>query len=656
MKLLRKTAINFIYLLSFLVFLSINSVFAQETQSLNDWGLRKWQLECDESCVKNQLDQNTLQRIKDDLQKSAEWLNNLGFPAPTLELKSASKDKSETHFYEATITINGKVHGEYDIDTKELKIDTNYLNLRTDANGVASHEIFHAIQASYKNLPALFHNSNGYQWIEEGTADAVAVAWIGRKRPLKTLPKGEFNLPLNKPDDHYATSSFWYEVGQFYSSYPDTRIQYLDKLLKSISESKMFGLESVDQFFKTSLGDSRGLYELYPWFIAKHPLDHFYNIDIDKVAFSFPGGEKEVTKTISRKVRQVASDPIYLNVSVPKDFHGSLRVEILDSTDDLHLIVDRERFDSAKFDNRRNIAEFAISSAKRESPISQHINKADKQLFIRVSNIAKDITQTKDNLSYKLKLTLTPESECGKPRLSGLEMIGAPSLNENDMPPGKGVMRIGGSVSGTGVVCSDVVTGVPSLQSGVGGAVFGLGNNSPSFQLYTPGINTIDIRGTPWPYHGGVGNWKPDSRFDVSVIILDAKWEDLEEGKTYPADVKIQYMHWIGQLTETTSEGIPIRYLTGSKTQNWPTHQSRNATVKILSKRPSSDIGGGTNILVELVSKNKYRSGTFTRSNHVVKNRDDGVVYSVEESHENLDTIILYAKVDIHCISRHCKD
>lgn len=616
-----------------------NDVLAQSNRLY--WNHSEWIVVCDTTCKGTvyENDQKTLDKITSEFEKASSWLRDLKFPGPLVNSSGPN--------YLAVANIDEEAHGVYDTETFRINIDPNYLNKRSKARATHAHEIFHAIQAGYKNLQLddLITNES-FDWIFEGTADAVALAWIAENRTLenmskvKNVPSAEFHIPLHNPESPYNTALFWYDAGLKFNSYPSQQIKYLDELLSAFKETEMNGLESVDHFFRKKLGEDKGLYDVYPWFIARHLKHHIFDGGLEEASFSFPGGEKEVTKTLSRKVRQIATDPINLKVNVPEGFFGSLRIEILDSFDDLHLIVDEGRYDSHKRDDKRNVADFSVSY--------------DEEYFIRVSNIAKNAIDTKDNVSYKLKLTLTPETSCGKPRLSMLEMVGAEGLNENGMPPGKGVMRVSGSIYGTGEVCSDVVTGVPSFQSGAAG-IFSLGNNV-SFQLYTPGTNTIKIRGVDWPYHGGVGGWLPDSRYEIGVRLPDIKWEDIKEGETYPADVRIQYMHWQGELTETTSEGIPIRYLTGTKTQSWPTYSTHNGSVKIIRKRPSSDVNGGTNILVELVANNKYGKGTFTKSNLSVKTRSDGYIYSVEEGHESLDTIILYSKIDIHCISHKCRD
>ena len=625
-------------LLLLILLFSGNYVYAED----DDWPSHQWQLNCQQSCKNAKTSSAKLKEMTSELKEIGKWLERLGFVAPKLKAKNPYK-------VEVVVIVRedgSDELGSYVTEKEFLSLSPLYLEQNDSSRGTAAHEFFHSIYYNYDAVKTFIskHGESG-DWLTEGSAEAVGIAWLEKKKLPNNPENGDFDYPLHMPTSQefkYSRGLFFYDMGRHFLQYRQSQIEYLHHMFSAFrpSNSKLNGLNAVDSYFISSSTNNKGLYEHYPSFIARYSSEALFKDAIDDISISFPGGEKEITKTVSRKVRQVASDPINLSVDIPEGFFGSLRIEILDSFDDLHLIVDEGRYDSHKRNDKRNVADFSVSY--------------DEEYFIRVSNIAKNAIDTKDNVSYKLKLTLTPETSCGKPRLSMLEMVGAEGLNENGMPPGKGVMRVSGSIYGTGEVCSDVVTGVPSFQSGAAG-IFSLGNNV-SFQLYTPGTNTIKIRGVDWPYHGGVGGWLPDSRYEIGVRLPDIKWEDIKEGETYPADVRIQYMHWQGELTETTSEGIPIRYLTGTKTQSWPTYNTHNGSVKIIRKRPSSDVNGGTNILVELVVNNKYGKGTFTKSNLSVKTRSDGYIYSVEEGHESLDTIILYSKIDIHCISHKCRD
>jgi len=577
------------------------------------------------------VESQTLYDIARDLENSSKWLKQTGFPAPVL--------KSLTRYYEAIVTKDEN-HGLYYIDSKQLLLNPDHLKSRDEGRGAASHEIFHAIQAGYSKPNSVFADEH-YDWIWEGTADAVAHTWLKKNKSWITTPAGEYQYPLHDPNDPYSTLGFWFDIGLKFSLDPNLRIQYLDEMFEMLEPSKMNGLMSVDAFFKEKLGPNQTLYELYPWFIARNAVRHVYQgVDIKEIILTHPGGEKEVSKTLSRKVRHIASDPIVLKVDVPDGFNGSLRVEILKSNDDLHLIVDTDRYDQAERGDQRNIADIPV--------------QGDQEFFIRVSNVAREIIKTKDKKSYKLKLTLIPETDCGTPRPSILETVSGQTLNPNNVPPGKGVMRVGGAIADTGIVCSEVKTGVPSFQSGLGG-ILDMGKDVVSFQLYTPGTNEIEIQGVPWPYHGGVGGWSPGSRFDVSVKIPEVKWEEIKQGKTYKASVKTSFMHWKGSLIPVHANGKVSNILNGTKTHNWANLQHENGTVKILRKTPSNDPDGGTNLRVEIVAENNYTEGTFSRYQQRSKIREDGTPITFNENNQNLDKIFFYSVVDVHCIGYQCR-
>jgi hypothetical protein len=224
----------------------------------------------------------------------------------------------------------------------------------SDANTfVTVHELFHAIQYTYPGFRSAAFDRVPFKWITEGTANLVMRVYADKfEQELGArLPARHFDTPLHDPresSENYGTWIFWRFVGEEIGSVDG--VQYLASILSAdLHEDN--GLAGVD----SALSEYGGLYELLPQFFTELPpgLDGFGSPEVFRVQLE--ANETEITRpSIYYNVREVAGRQIDVFVEGSTDDPVDVEIRLLETDADLHLLVDRERYDQSP-GARRNV-------------------------------------------------------------------------------------------------------------------------------------------------------------------------------------------------------------------------------------------------------------------------------------------------------------
>ena len=303
----------------------------------------------------------------------------------------------------------GQAFGRYFPDNEALKVRYDYYfalgdpgeALDSQWHGIADattfvtvHELFHAIQYSHQGFRAAAYDGVTLGWISEGTANLIMLAYADKFEPeLNTyLPVRDFDEPLHSPQansDTYGTWFFWKFVGEEIGSADD--VQYLASILSAdLSENN--GLAGVD----SALSDYGGLYELLPEFFAdpRLEMESFGTPEVFPVRLG--SDETEVTEqSIYFNVKEVAGSQIDVVVEGSVDDPVDVEIRLLDDHADLHLLVEKERFD--KLDGaRRNV--FRTQLEKLD---------AAKKFQVVVANVAREAATSQDR-HFRLQVRVGP--------------------------------------------------------------------------------------------------------------------------------------------------------------------------------------------------------------------------------------------------------
>jgi hypothetical protein len=331
------------------------------------WPTTSWRVRCEKKDANKLITMGECDRTNSTsaveymevlLKQISEWYEAQGFKQPALPLEYGLW--GGTYIYAGYIKDReGKVDGYYNYGTKKLYIsETTHFTFGTGNDSkipftIPAHELFHAIQYSYKP----FQDGNVPDWITEGTANAAGEVW-GHSYVSEqgTEYNRRYDRPLNRPDKQpqkdnsgaYGTSSFW---GWLAASKDNDSFGYLTVIFTQPDLTQAQGLTGVDAGFRR-LGWG-GLFRVYPQFIAwlgdqVADYDTFFGQCVPgKLGRSYHKHEFHV-----RTVREVAADCYKVRVKIPPQGSYELLARIRNPTGEaakqLHIIMNGQVIDGVK--------------------------------------------------------------------------------------------------------------------------------------------------------------------------------------------------------------------------------------------------------------------------------------------------------------------
>ncbi len=405
------------------------STWSSNAMAQHAWKTSDWTVECmevSEGTCKDTEEAGANAYFNDSLKDASQWLDGLGFEGPAIEYRAGTNtyvayisdvDNEDAKGNQNSIGVyypedaqlyltSDKYFAIGEGDTQEERAAD--LAFDTKSMGTVVHEMFHAVQYGYYR-----DGSRVRDWITEGMADSVKLAWLRRSMPDESLSGNAraFDYPLHKPrnqDDAYATSIFWRGVGKLLGS-PDTT-GYLHVILEQDLATN-WGLGGVDEGLREF--DPDGLYNVYPEFIAKFTDNVLFFDDLDQLSMVYDDAKK-VEKSVRGTVREVAANAIKVSVNVPTGKTANLEIELATHHDDLHLIVDGKRLDKSA-GSGRNVFHTTVEGMRGE-----------QTLLVRVANVARKAIDSGERI-YRLDFTLRPttgKSQCTVTAKMRIEPLG----------------------------------------------------------------------------------------------------------------------------------------------------------------------------------------------------------------------------------------
>lgn len=632
------------------------------------WYFRCKGLPCTDDDVAFSKDQ-----LSAELMSASDWYASLGFRAPSINTTvrgdgTSSQAQYVAEFVDEIEDKNGVAAlGAMSLDG-ELRLDLDFVLATNQRRAAHAHEIFHAIQNSYQRSKLA---SVTLDWIAEGTADAAAIQWIindakniphvDAQNELSSLTINDnraFDVPLYEGDT-YGTSIFWRRVGTDLLNSAGG-IGYLDTIFQqSIVAGGVdkHGLNGVHDGFKALAsrheieGLGHGLYYVFPWFITTPDLG-YTSANIVREPLQLPLGKTLTELEIMGTVKPVAANVIELAVDANGDNPYTVEIRLVSENqlqdDDLHLIVQRELYSFPDDRDDRNVATI-------------HGVEDEEKITIRVANIAKRPSESSP-LRYRLEIKLIRFELCGPKRSSLNESLGVDQTTSIQRI--EGTMIASGHASGEGVICSDVMDGVPVLTSNI--ASNSVDGKRARFTVHTPPTATVNLRGIEFPQHNGNEGWPANTSYEVAFDIDGLDFSDLREGETYPVKARLSYQTWDGELTSAggnAPSGDPMYFLDGIREfaqAGWGTGLTGTITIdEVYRAQPenSPKIGGHRVLAMTFdVSGEEAGSDLVAR----VIQRNDGVIYEDTESESvpNLDVFpfALRGTIALPCLTRSCDE
>ena len=289
--------------------------------------------------------------VRKTLQDATRWLtHSLGFLSPAADhipIDDENNFVAIVYDNEYEDTCRGR-KGCFILDDRRVYVADSYVR---GADDVIVHELFHAIQLAYRGeaffeLPVSSsdaadpHNLMHLRgWITEGTAEAVAQAWVNHNGAGQVQGSGRrHDHPLHEPVailDAYGTASFWLFLGAEIES--EARIAYLEEMLQMSELSTGNGVSGVDEFLKPN----GGLFALFPRFLAKLPVDGAFG-EVAQWQVRLPAGHTQATGRFRGNVREIAGTAARLSVTHASEHPVAVEIRFRGDERDLHLIVDGE--------------------------------------------------------------------------------------------------------------------------------------------------------------------------------------------------------------------------------------------------------------------------------------------------------------------------
>lgn len=502
------------------------------------------------------------------LEVASVWMRDLGFNGPKINTDHDANGKVRYEAWIDDVSPREKLAREswarYDIDNSTLSLSSGYFfamgDLGKDAYHIAAptHEMFHAVQASYPALPFTLDHA----WIFEGTASAVMLAWLrqsGHGVAVEAKSR-DYDRPLHQPlcgrvsgQTHYgcyATQQFWTWLGSELGS--EDNVAYLHDVLQQDLTEKS-GLAGVNNALVQWNKD--GLYDLYPEFIrevASTP-DYFSSAGTDKLTLQYSGKKKE--QHLDGQVGPLASNAVQVKIRIPKELSARLTIEFKQDHDDLHLIVDGARLD--KNQRQRNHFETTLSG-----------QPAAHEFLVRVANVARNAVDT-DPRNYDLEFTLRPTSGASQCTFTATMTI-------EPLPPYVYYMKNGQK---TPISRTESVVGVATISDRHHVLAFSTEDDEDgkSRRLFEIDISPLEIGGPPGVANtrGDVGYGSPvEGDYNVQLNIDQnsdpgdlANWdemtlkEQIDSGIGYPNRLAMRRLQGTFRATVIETPDCCVGYL-----------------------------------------------------------------------------------------------
>lgn len=440
--------------------------------------------------------------FKQELEEASHWLESLGFHAPSLLITG-----TQTPRYVARVAdeeLSEDAGGRYAPPETSKDVGNIYLSSTISGEaltGEAVHELFHAVQQNYFSLrllyaptldleevlgfpadpPASVRVADDHQWITEGTAEAVRMAYAawagktasGRRAPFYDIPLHRYgNLTgkarLIRP---YRLVHFWQELGNMLETGTLEHVRYVWEAMALDVDPAHQGLGTVDAAV-AALNDGTGLYDVFPEFIAEKANDPSLYQGLEQISLS---GTETTERVVN--VAPVSGSAFLVKTHVPVDevmgFSVELDPEAREDTD-FHLVVDKQRLDQVENGDERNVFRTAVEGA--EEP---------ETFLVRVVNVAESAIATRQK-PVAVRFSLQPTEPCSGDMLAGtlrrldhlhtglppnpmpfgseernifsdLEALAEDLEAQQLMPASGGGLRITGAIRDGGVACADPI-------------------------------------------------------------------------------------------------------------------------------------------------------------------------------------------------------
>jgi hypothetical protein len=384
-----------------------------------DWVSTNWDVWCpraDGPDLDPCEDQETAGTVfQDYLESSSQWYESLGFLGPKVVTKTGRYQAQIVRSEDAYEPDGESFAGVYDPSQYAIFLNednffamgepgesTEAAAFRVEQSSIYTsvHEVFHAIQATYSHSAC----GDGRGWMCEGMADAALRAYADKFESEMNIAmeRRPYHDPLHQPSQkewQYGTWQFWLDVGRHLNSTDGIRY-FRDILQRDLVPHN--GLMGVDFALKSlmangdiALEDESGLYDLLPWFFAKHDPDSIF-LEPLRRSFEMGAGQTSAVKRIENIVVQpVAGRTVELTVKKPAGKAVIVKIAFGQPDDDLHLIVDNVRYDKAKGDNRN--VYYGIIEEEQQ-----------RKLDVVIANVAKAAQMTREN-DFDLVVELKPE-------------------------------------------------------------------------------------------------------------------------------------------------------------------------------------------------------------------------------------------------------
>ena len=361
-----------------LLLLLFSGALADEGTVSTDWISTQWDIWCPSATSPDAGpcdEYETATRVfKDYLESASEWYKGLGFMGPKVFNKLGRYHAHVVHPDDAQTADGTAFSGIYDPNAKLIVLNgddffamgdpgetTESAEFRVQQSYIYTsvHELFHAIEATYSDHMC----GEGRGWLCEGMADAALRAYADKFEPEVNIAmqRRPYHEPLHQPSDKnwgYGTWQFWLDVGDYLNS--TDRIRYFRNVMERDLRRHQ-GLVGVDHALKDimtnnsdepAIRDPAGLYELLPWFFAKRdpgtlfpsPLRNTVRLEQDQ------NSAIEHLKNIT--IRPVAGRSVELTVIKPAGKPVAIKISFAEPNEDLHLIVNKRRFDKVRGNNR----------------------------------------------------------------------------------------------------------------------------------------------------------------------------------------------------------------------------------------------------------------------------------------------------------------
>ncbi|MEL6615738.1 MAG: hypothetical protein AAFQ43_08375, partial [Bacteroidota bacterium] len=435
-----------------------------------------------------------------ELDEASEWLKGQGFHAPFV-LQQTVPDRGLTYLaFVDPSQLAPSVLALYTPNTAGIFLNTtSFIGVgrgRTEEDAARRlaydrvhqqspvHEVFHGIQFQYARDLSVAWGRGDYagperDWIWEGTARAIEALWARRSSGEGDVRVPLFYLdnPIYRPDtdrlDQYNLARFWLFAGTYLES-EGGRLAYLHDVFKT-NLSPASGVQGVDGHFRAMnariRSDRDGLADVLTAYAADKGNAESHYEEVGSVSIS--AGTAPVTTKKRSGASDLAVDATSLSLQVSDRARGgvglSIRIEDADRPDDLHLIVDDQRYD----------LEDPLAPEAERNVYRDAYPPGDHEVLIRVVNAASNASQSRTQ-AFTLVIDAVPLEPCsdeamesavtGLVRYSGLQRASA--FDEDElMRPGVGEMQVSGLVSGRGHACGFNLAEVSLIGQAIAGDV-----------------------------------------------------------------------------------------------------------------------------------------------------------------------------------------